>query len=310
MYREYVSHILEKIEERGINMYIIQFIRGFCMALADSVPGVSGGTIAFLLGFYDQFIGSIDDLITGSKEKKKTALFFLIKLGIGWVSGMILAILVLTSVFESHIYAISSMFIGFIIFAIPIVVREEKEALAAHKGAIPFILIGIAVVSAITYFNPVSGEGAGIQMEHLSVGLGFYVFFAGMIAISAMVLPGISGSTLLLIMGLYLPIITGIKNILHLDFGAFPTVFIFGCGVLVGVFSVVKLIRKALEKFRAQTIYMIIGLMLGSIYAVIMGPTTLDTPQAAMSISKFNIIFFAIGGVIILGLQKMKKVKE
>lgn len=310
MYREYVSHILEKIEERGIKMYIIQFIRGFCMALADSVPGVSGGTIAFLLGFYDQFIGSIDDLITGSKEKKKTALFFLIKLGIGWVSGMILAILVLTSVFESHIYAISSMFIGFIIFAIPIVVREEKEALAAHKGAIPFILIGITVVSAITYFNPVSGEGTGIQMEHLSVGLGFYVFFAGMIAISAMVLPGISGSTLLLIMGLYLPIITGIKNILHLDFGAFPTVFIFGCGVLVGVFSVVKLIRKALEKFRAQTIYMIIGLMLGSIYAVIMGPTTLDTPQAAMSISKFNIIFFAIGGVIILGLQKMKKVKE
>ena len=54
-------------------MYIIQFIRGFCMALADSVPGVSGGTVAFLLGFYDQFIDSIDDLITGNMEKKKTA---------------------------------------------------------------------------------------------------------------------------------------------------------------------------------------------------------------------------------------------
>ena len=57
-------------------MYIIQFIRGFCMALADSVPGVSGGTVAFLLGFYDQFIDSIDDLVSGSKEKKKAALFF------------------------------------------------------------------------------------------------------------------------------------------------------------------------------------------------------------------------------------------
>ena len=62
-------------------MYLVQFIRGFCMALADSVPGVSGGTVAFLLGFYDQFIDSIDDLITGSREKKKAALFFLIKLG-------------------------------------------------------------------------------------------------------------------------------------------------------------------------------------------------------------------------------------
>ena len=49
-------------------MYLVQFIRGFCMALADSVPGVSGGTVAFLLGFYDQFIDSIDDLITGSRE--------------------------------------------------------------------------------------------------------------------------------------------------------------------------------------------------------------------------------------------------
>ena len=59
-------------------MYVIQFIRGFCMALADSVPGVSGGTVAFLLGFYDQFIGSIDDLLSGNMEKKKMALFFLI----------------------------------------------------------------------------------------------------------------------------------------------------------------------------------------------------------------------------------------
>ena len=54
-------------------MFIIQFIRGFCMALADSVPGVSGGTIAFLLGFYDKFIDSIDDLLTGTKEERKDA---------------------------------------------------------------------------------------------------------------------------------------------------------------------------------------------------------------------------------------------
>ena len=65
------------------------------MVLADSVPGVSGGTIAFLLGFYDQFIGSIDDLITGSKEKKIEAIKFLIKIGVGWIIGMVLALFLL-----------------------------------------------------------------------------------------------------------------------------------------------------------------------------------------------------------------------
>lgn len=286
-------------------MYIIQFIRGFCMALADSVPGVSGGTIAFLLGFYDQFISSIDDLIRGSLEQKKNALIFLIKLGIGWACGMVLAILILTSVFEAHIYAISSMFIGFILFAIPIVVKEEKDVLQSHAKAAFFVLIGAAVVCAITYFNPVSG-GNSMSLEHFNVQLGIYVFIAGAIAISAMVLPGISGSTLLLIMGIYLPVISAIKDILHFDFAAFPTVFMFGCGILAGIFSVVKIIRRALERFRAQTIYLIVGLMLGSIYAVIKGPETLDVPQQAMTFSTFNILFFAVGGVIILGLQLLK----
>ena len=97
---------------------------------------------------------------------------------------------------------------------------------------------------------------------------------------------------------------------LHLDFSSFWTVFLFGCGVLVGIFSVVKLIRRALEKYRAQTIYLIIGLMLGSIFAVVMGPTTLDTPQPAMGIHDFSILFFLIGGAVIFGLQKMKDIKK
>lgn len=288
---------------------IMQLMNGFCMALADSVPGVSGGTIAFLMGFYDQFISSIDDLLTGSMEKKKVALKFLIKLGIGWVCGFLSAVLVLTSVFESHIYAISSLFIGFIIFAIPVVIGEEKKCLSENKKWIMFTVLGAALVAAITYFNPVSG-GEGMSFDNFSIGFGLYLFLAGAVAISAMVLPGISGSTLLLIMGIYLPIINGIKDVLHFDFSSFLPLFCFGCGVIVGVFSVVKLIRKALEKFRAQTIYLIIGMMIGSIYAVIMGPTTLDVPQPAMGLGEFKLIFFVIGGVVILGMQKLKAMKE
>ena len=69
-------------------MLILNMFRGFCMALADSVPGVSGGTIAFLLGFYDKFIGSLDALVSGTKEERKEALVFLVKLGIGWAIGL------------------------------------------------------------------------------------------------------------------------------------------------------------------------------------------------------------------------------
>lgn len=149
-----------------------------------------------------------------------------------------------------------------------------------------------------------------MNLEHLNVQLGIYVFAAGAVAISAMVLPGISGSTLLLIMGIYLPVINAIKDILHFDYSAFPTVFIFGCGVLIGIFSVVKIIRRALERFRAQTIYLIVGLMLGSIYAVIKGPETLEVPQAAMSFGTFQILFFLIGGLVIVGMQMLKGSRE
>ena len=123
------------------------------MALADSVPGVSGGTVAFVLGFYDKFINSLN------------------------VKGK-------------------------------------------YKNLI-FTIIGIVVASAITYFNSQTGSGANIDITNLNPGLALYVFIAGMIAISAMILPGISGSTLLLIFGLYMPIITGKKETLHFNLSYF-----------------------------------------------------------------------------------------
>ena len=81
------------------------------MALADSVPGVSGGTIAFILGFYDDFINSLNTLVSKDPwEEKKKALIFLIKLGFGWVVGLGLSVVFLSSIFNDHIYAISSLF--------------------------------------------------------------------------------------------------------------------------------------------------------------------------------------------------------
>ena len=120
---------------------IITFIHGFCMALADSVPGVSGGTVAFLLGFYDRFVDSLDDLISGTKEKRIAALRYLIKLGIGWGIGFLSAVLVLANVFESHIYLISSLVLvasgggGKMLLTGDMEYDEENDLLAA--GVIP-----------------------------------------------------------------------------------------------------------------------------------------------------------------------------
>lgn len=291
---------------KNLKEWILNFINGFCMALADSVPGVSGGTVAFILGFYDKFIGSLDGLFRGKMEEKKSALLFLIKLGIGWACGFIIAALVLGSIFNEQIYNISSLFIGFIIFAIPIVIYEEREALKKNYLNVLFALIGIAFVVAITLLNPASGQGVSVHVDNLSIGLIAYVFFAAMIAISAMVLPGISGSTLLLIFGLYVPIMSAVKEFLHMNFSYFPILCVFGLGVITGIVLFVGLIRKALENFRSQTIYVIIGMMIGSLFSIVMGPTTLEVPQEAINFSTFNILFFIIGGVIIVGLQTFK----
>ena len=111
------------------------------MALADSVPGVSGGTVAFIMGFYDRFIGFIHDFVFGNMDKKKEALKFLVKLGIGWLAGMILAVLILSSLFESHIYVVSSLFIGFIAGSIPLIIREEKDSFKEMGKGILFCLL-------------------------------------------------------------------------------------------------------------------------------------------------------------------------
>lgn len=285
--------------------FIVTALQGFCMALADSVPGVSGGTVAFILGFYEKFINSLNALVSKDSDKKG-ALKFLGKLGVGWAIGLILASLVLSSVFETHIYAISSLFIGFILFAIPSIIKEEKDTLKGKYQYLIFTAIGIAVVALLTYFNPTSGGGINVDINSLNIGICIYAFVVGMVAISAMILPGISGSTILLIFGLYIPIINSIKEVLHLQLEYLPILIVFGFGVLAGIALIIKLVKKALDKYRTQTIYTVIGLMIGSLYAIVMGPTTLKVPQEAMNFGTFNILFFVIGAAVIGAMEFAK----
>ena len=281
-------------------------INGFCMALADSVPGVSGGTVAFIMGFYDRFIGSIHNLAFGNLKEKKTAQRYLIKLGIGWAGGMILAVLILSALFESHIYIVSSVFIGFIAGAIPLIILEEKECVRNVGKGIIFCLLGIILVAGITWMNG-RITGGSVNLAYFSIGTGIRLFFIGMIAISAMFLPGISGSTLLLVFGAYIPVITAVRGVLSFDLAYVPCLIFFGCGILTGAVTVVKIIKVCLEKFRTQTVYAIIGMMIGSFYAIVMGPTTLETPREAMTLGTFSVIAAIIGVVLVLGMQLIKE---
>ncbi|MBU5480631.1 DUF368 domain-containing protein [Blautia sp. MSJ-19] len=284
-------------------------VSGFCMALADSVPGVSGGTIAFIMGFYDQFIGSIHNLVFGNMKEKKEAFRYLIKLGIGWVLGMGIAAVLLSSLFESHIYVVSSVFIGFIAGSIPVVVREESKSFRKPEKGFLFLCIGIFLVVLITWLNGKIGMSS-VNLGNISFPLAVKLFLVGMIAISAMFLPGISGSTLLLIFGMYIPVLNGVKSLLSMDFSCFPALVIFGCGVMTGAVTVVKVIQVCLERFRIQTMYMILGMMIGSFYAIIMGPTTLEIAQPALSFQNFNVIAVIIGLGLVLGMHMLKEWSE
>jgi putative membrane protein len=284
-------------------------INGFCMALADSVPGVSGGTVAFIMGFYDQFIGSIHNLAFGKMKEKKSSLRYLAKLGIGWAAGMLLAVLALSALFESQIYIVSSLFIGFIAGAIPLIIREERDSFREVGKGIGFCLLGILLVVGITWLNGQTG-GSTMDLGQFSIGLGIRLFFIGMIAISAMFLPGISGSTLLLIFGAYIPVISAVRSVMSFDFSVLPSLLFFGCGVLAGAVTVVKAIKVCLERFRPQTVYMILGMMIGSFYAIIQGPTTLEIPKAAMNFGNFQIIPCLVGVALVAGMQMIKERSE
>lgn len=288
---------------------LIKMLGGFLMALADSVPGVSGGTIAFLMGIYDEFILSLNNIVSKDKEKRKKAILFLVKMGSGWIVGMALAAIVIKAVFEKHIYSISSLFLGFLVFAIPLMIIEEKDSFKGKYHNIIFSLFGIALVVGLTYF---SGKVSGINdlaWGNFTALNGVFLFVGAMFAISAMVLPGISGSTILLVFGLYQAVMTAISEFLHFKFEYMPALIIFGLGVIAGILSVVKGLKFLLEKHRSAIMYTVVGMMLGSLYAIVMGAESLkDNPQPALSFDTFSIVFFIIGGVVIFGIQGLKKV--
>ncbi len=285
-------------------MIFSDVLRGICMAVADSVPGVSGGTIAFLLGFYEKFVTSVNDFLLGPLENKIASLPFLIKLGCGWAGGFVVCAMLLSELFDVYIYELSSLFLGLTLLAIPIVIAEEKEVLRGKYQWIIFTILGAALVPLMVHLN--SSFGA-VDLTALNPSLALLLFIAGALAVSVMIIPGISGSTLLLIFGLYVPLISAVSSVVHLEFAYIPSLCIFGVGAVLGLALCTKVIRVCYARFRPQLMYLVVGLLIGSLYAISKGAETLSKPLPALGLETFSVVFFILGILIMVLLHWLKR---
>jgi putative membrane protein len=235
--------------------FIFTYLKGMSMGAADIVPGVSGGSIALITGIYEKLLDSIKSI-----DKHAVKLLYRFQWKAFWahVNGSFLLTLLLgifTSIFtiarlityliQNHPIAIWSFFCGLIIISAIIILRDIKT----WSFWVVFALVAGAILAYfITELPPINSP------DSLS-----FTFVAGAIAICAMILPGISGSFLLLIMGQYQRILEAVndKNILVLG--------VFGMGCVLGLLTFSRLISWLLKKFHALTIAILSGFMLGSI---------------------------------------------
>jgi putative membrane protein len=285
---------------------ILDAFHGLCMAAADSVPGVSGGTVAFILGFYDRFIDSLHGLFVKDAAIRKDSILYLARLAAGWFLGMAGCVTILSGLFKDQLYFLSSMFLGLTIASIPFIVKDEKESM--KKGGISgglFVAAGAVLVGGLVMIQSNGILAGSLDFAQLSVFQYGYLFIVAMFAITAMVLPGISGSTILLISGVYIPAITAAHQFLKLDFSVLPGILVFAAGILAGIAVSIRFIRNALRKHRPAMVYFITGLMIGSVFAIVDGPRSMG--KASLDLSNFSITGFILGFLILFSLEMVRR---
>ncbi len=273
------------------------------MGFSDSVPGISGSTITYILGVYEEFIFSLSNLF--KKDNFVSSFKFLFNLGIGWIIGVVSTVLVISNAINNHIYLVTSLFLGFVIVSIPITFYESFDTFKIDTKKIKYFIFGLIFVVLIFNLGNLNIFDFIFNTKILLV---VYIFIVAMFAISSMLLPGISGSTILLIFGLYYPLIMNLNKILSGDFSGIFYVFVFIIGGLFGLFTVSKIINTAFNNHKENTIYFIEGLLFGSILPIVYAPTSLELSR--LSFKNFSVISFLSGVIILLVLLKVKKIKR
>lgn len=268
---------------------ILLVLKGMIIGLANIIPGVSGGTLMITLGLYEEIIETISHFFKNFKKNLK----FIIPLAI----GMVLAILILSKVIslclDKYPFPTTMLFIGLIIGGIPLIWRRTS---AAKKNVSNWLVFLITFAIVVTFAFLKSGDSV-VDLNSLTP-IGYItLFIVGMVASATMVIPGISGSFVLMMLGYYEPIVNTIKDLTKFDLLGHNLLILipFGLGIIVGIVLVAKLIEYLLKKYPVKTYYGVLGFVLASLVAIAkplfgISPTILEVI--------ISIILVIVGGLV------------
>jgi putative membrane protein len=238
--------------------YISIFLKGMAMGIAEVIPGVSGGTIAFITGIYERFINALKSfdlsLFKTLKENGIAGVWkaidgnFLAALFGGMVTSIILFLKIITWLVDNETLLVWAFFFGLIVSSALFVGRQIEKWNVINIVA---LVLGVIFAYTVTVLSPSNGS------ENL-----FIIFLSGVIAISAMLLPGLSGSFILLILGMYSIVLGGLKDLNIMIAGTFAL------GCLVGVLSFSRVLSWAFKNYKNLTLAVLTGFMIGSLNRV------------------------------------------
>lgn len=278
---------------------IKSFLKGVVIGIANIVPGVSGGTMMVSMGIYDKLIHCITHLFS---ELKKSVLF-LLPIAVGMVAAIAGSSFGLTYLFEHFPVQTNLLFVGLILGGLPAIWKNVKgKQIKIGHGAACVLFFVLVVGMAVM------GETEG-KAADLSLGLvnAVKLLGVGIITSATMVIPGVSGSMVLMLMGFYYPVLNAVKDFFT-ALAAFDMDGIlkgcgilipFGIGVVVGIFGIAKLVEIVFEKFPLYAYWAIIGLIVSSpIAIVLMGTFPALTVMSALT----GVAALAVGIVIAMKL--------
>jgi len=268
---------------------LVIFVKGYAIGSSMSVPGVSGSTMAILLGIYDRLISSVSNFFKDIKSN----LLFLVKFSIGACAGIGTLSFLIKWLLEKFPLPVSSFFLGAVVGGIPALYKKTKESSFRISSAV-YLLLGLAIVISIGFIP------AGSVDISIGSGITHYLMLllTGIIIALALVLPGISTSHMLLVLGMYDDMLTAITGF------DVAYVAILGIATLIGVFLITKPLEWIMNKYPYQTYWTIIGFVIGSTYEIFRDTILPAIPGSAgalwwigfgiMSVAAFILGFMAI----------------
>ena len=266
---------------------LILFIKGVVLGVAFVIPGVSGGTLAVLMGIYEELIEAASNFYKSIADFKKYFMY-LLPIGLGVVfSVAVFAKLIKFGLDKAPIITIL-IFLGMIIGGIPALVRNVKGTKTNLKD-MTLMLVGLIIVISMLIFHK---SNSNVILTNMSIGGYFTLLLVGAIAAVTMVVPGISGSFTLMLIGYYEPVLNLVNDITSFK-NLGPNLILmatFMLGVVIGIIFISKLIEWCLKHYKRETYYAIIGFVLSSIISVIYEVTKFP----------FNLTHLIIGIVLLI----------